>query len=460
MADAVDPSPLDEIYAHLGDQIQARLTAASPGRPADLSPIAAQLLALPPRRIDRPADAARLLHLLGFLSGQPGLDGRRAWQWAKRVAIPHHSSADVLGLLGSLGDGLRQADPAAADAIATGELADLFRRSMALAPTRATAFGRAGLFFLHQADDAQAERCLARAFELDPTSGFVARQLADLYAHDGRPADGMAVLDQCLASLPVDAPDPEVLWAAGLAAIALARPDAAASHFARLERADPDRKWAAYYRAVALLDLGRFAEAAAAIEREAGVIQMRALHVDAVRAAAAAGVGDTAAVRRHADAAARTPLSTVTYLPRDGVVGCFTRLWAAVEPLADDDTVRSRVRERLLASGLTPARFWDSVRGPGAGSPTPFWCDLRQPLDETWSAAGHAMPGTEAWPAYRIRYGVLAADAAEAAAHALAWQRRSADLDPTVESVTPGTDPAAAGLAPGVWRRGYPERAD
>ncbi len=454
------PSPMDPIYDALGEEVEQRMSAAPDGRPADLRPVAARVLAVPPARLARADDAARFLHLLGFLARQPGTDGRRAWAWARQVAAPHPRSADVLGLLATLGDQLRQVDPAAAADIPTADLAGHFRRAMMLAPTQATAFGRAGLFFLHGGDDPEAERCLARAFDLDPATAFIAQQLADLLDHAGRPAEGLAVLDRCLRAGPPGNPDPELLWKAGLAATALERPAAAADYLQQLEQAQPGRQWVAYYRAVALLGLGRFAEAALAIEREAGLIHLpAALHVHTVRAAAAAGQGDVASVRRHVDAAVRAPLAGVNYLSRDGVVGCHTRLWAAARTLDPDDTVRARLAERLLASGLTPAAVWDDARA--AGQPvaglTAYWVDLRQPIDPTWAAAGHALPGTAGWAAYHVRYGVVAADPADAAARAVDWQRRSAPLPPAVLAVTADGAPRTA--VPGVTRRGYPEPA-
>ena len=453
--------PMDDVYAALGQEVQQRLAAGDEHAPPDLLPVLAMVLTIPPERLARAADAARFLHLLGFLSRQPTTDARRTWDWAKRAAAAHPQSADVLGLLGALGDQLRQVDPSLADAVPPAELADLFRRAMDLAPDGATAFGRAGLFFLHQGDDAEAERCLARAFRLDRSNAFIARELSDLYGHTDRLSDGLAVLDLCLRESPPDAADPEVLWKAGLAATSLDRAEAAVTYLSQLEQLQPGRQWVAYYRAIGLLGLKRFPEAAVAIEREAGLVQMpTALHVHTVRAAAAAGVGDAAAVRRHVDAAVRPPLSSVTYLSRAGVVGCFTRLWAAAAVLDDDDTVRARLKERLLASGLTPAEVWADARS--AGHPiqdlTHYWCDMRQPLDERWAAAGHAMPGTEGWTAYRVRYGVLAADASDAAQRAVAWQRRSAPLPPDVESVAVDAGPFTD--APGVTRRGYPEAAE
>ena len=209
------------------------------------------------------------------------------------------------------------------------------------------------------------------------------------------------------------------------------------------------------------MELKRFAEAAVAIEREAGLIQKpTAIHIHTVRAAAAAGQGQAEAVRRHVDAAVRSPLASVDYLSRAGVIGCFTRLWAAAAKLDDDDTVKTRLTERLLASGLTPVAFWDDARS--AGQPieelTHFWCDVRQPLDERWAAAGHAMAESAGWTEYRIRYGVLAADATDAAQRAVAWQRRSAPLPPDVEAVTP--NPGTYTDTPGVTNRGYPEAVE
>jgi tetratricopeptide (TPR) repeat protein len=376
------------------------------------------------------------------------------------VADPHQRAAEVLGLLAALGDQLRQIDPAAGGDVDPAELERLFRRSMELAPDRPTVFGRAGLFFLHQGNDAEAERCLAAAFQLDPTSGFIAQQLADLYDHNGRPADGLMVLDACLNAAPPEAAHPDVLWKAGLTAMTLAKPDAVNSYFGQLEQVDPGRRWVAYYRAIALLELKRFADAALAIEREAGLIQMpTALHVHTVRAAAAAGLGDMNGVRRHVDAATRSPLSSVDYLSPAGVVGCFTRLWIAARSLAADDTVAARLRERLLASGLTPVELRDDERAAGPRLPnlTHYWCDLRQPLDDRWATAGHALPGTQGWTAYRIRIGVMATDPDDATARAVAAQQRSASLPPAVERVTvdgaPRTDRA------GVTRRGLPEPA-
>ena len=455
------PGPLDPLYAALGAEIQQRLSAATGDGPPDLSPVRGRVLAIPPEAVDRVADATRLLHMMGFLAAQPGTDGRSAWDWAKRVAANHQRSAEVLALLGSLGDGLRQADESVADAIPAAELEGLFRRAMDLAPQQATAFGRAGLFFLRQGNDAEAERCLARSFRLDRTSSFIARELADLYGHTERPTDGLAVLDLCLREGPADAPDPEVLWKATLAAVSLGRWEPAVTYCSRLEQVQPDRRWVAYYRAVALVELKRFPAAAVAIEREAGLIRMpTALHVHTIRAAAAAGLGDADSVRRHVDAAVRPPLSSVDYMSRGGVVGCFTRLWTAAKSLADDDTVRARLTERLLASGLTPKAFWDDGRAGGQSIDglTHFWCDVRQPVDERWAAAGHALPDAAAWTAYRIRYGVLAADADDAAARAVAWQRRSAVVPPIVESVT--ANPGTYTDAPGVTNRGYPEAVE
>ena len=454
-------SPLDRVYDELGDDIRRRLDGATQHRPPDLAPVVAKLTALPPGEVARTDDAARLLHMAGFLSGfagaEPPLDARPLWGWGRRVAADHPTSGKVLALLATLGDGVRQRSPEAVDA---GELSTLFERAMSLDPDDPAVFGRAGLFFLHGGNDDAAERCLTRSLALDPSSAFLAGQLADLLDHRGRPADGFAILDRAARAMPADRPNTDLLWKAGLAAVAVGRPDAALEHLSKLEPMDPGRQWVPYYRATSLLDLNRPAEAAVAIEREAGLIKIHdALHVSAVRAAAAAAKGDVAGARRHIDAAVRVPLSSCSYLNAAGTVGCFTRLWTAARSLADDDTVKARLVQRMLDSGLTPVPFWDDARSAEAevDGLMLFWVDVRQPLDRAWAEAGNALPKTLDWTAYGIRYGVLAHDADEARNRVLDWQRRSAELAPIVESVTADGGPQRG--RPGVTRRGWPARA-
>ncbi len=460
-------SPLDPVFEQLAADVQAEMDAAAKSngnRDPDLASVAGRVLMLPPHRVARAGDAARLLRLLAFLSQAPGTDDGRAWAWAKAVAAPHPRDATVLNLLAAYGAQLRQredAPPATADLIPSAELDALFRRAMDVDPNQPMTFGRAGLFHLNDGNDGEAERCLARAFRLDRTSGFVAQRLAEIYSRTDRAADALAVLDLCLREQPADERDPDLLWKAALAATGMDKQAVALTYLDAFEETKPRQRWVQYYRAIALLGLGRHAEAALAIEAEAGRIDMpTALHVHTVRAAAAAGLDDLPGLGRHVAASVAAPLSLVNYLSRTGVVACHSRLLRAAEKLPPDDPARRSFERRLLVSGLTPDEFWDRQRqgGTKVQDVKHFWCELRQPVDRRWADAGMAMPGSEQWAAYRIRYGVLAADEADASRRAVAWQIKSAPapgLAPDVERVV--ADPATYTDVPGVTQRSYPE---
>jgi tetratricopeptide (TPR) repeat protein len=458
LMDVLEPGTATDasaIFDRLTEQMEQQLATDRP----DLSQVLADLLAIPPERIEHADDAVQFLHLLAFLSRGP-VGEADAWQWATAVAKPHPRDAGLLSMLASLGDLLRTKDGSTvAGTIQLPELDAMFRLAMDVTPDQPGAFARAGLFYLNNQNDAEAERCLRRAFDLDPRNAFVAIQLADLFARTDRPIDGLSVLEKSIAQQ-AD-PDAELLWKAGLAAISLARWESALFHLTQLAGIEPERRWLHYYRAIALLGLERWAEAAAAIDLEAAIIKMPgALHVHTVRAAAAAGIENLIALRRHIDDAVAPPLGIVNYLAQSGIVGCFTRLWQAARQLPADDPSRRRLQERLLWSGLTPAEFWDQIR---AGQDKikgmrHFWVDLRQPLDDRWPRTGSAMPGQERWKAYTMRYGVLAADETEAAQQALQWQSHSAPMPAKVISVVldggPYTD------VPGVTQRGFPKKSE
>ncbi len=446
------PSDIEPVFDRLAEALQEQLQLETP----DVSPITREVLAIPPGRIQSPEDAAKFLHLLAFLS-RGELPEADAWRWALAVAAPHARHAGVLSLLASLGDQLRTKEKStAATTIQLKDLEKLFRQAMDSASDQPGAFARAGLFYLNNDNEGEAERCLARAFRLDRANAFVAIQLSDLFGRTDRATDGLTVLDLCLREGTVD---PEVLWKAGLSATSLGKYESALTYLTKLSELEPERRWVEYYRSIALLSLNEYEKANAAIELEALLIKMpTALHVHTIRAAAAAGLHDVAGVRKHIDAAVEPPLGIVNYLSRAGIVGCLTRLWAAAGILPADDPARLRVQDRLLSSGLTPVEFWDEARAgiEKIAELKHYWVDVSQPLDVRWPRSGSAMPGQERWTAYDIRYGVLAADESDAARHALHWQSRSAPIAAEVHAVTQDGGPYTD--KPGVTQRGYPEQ--
>ena len=67
-------------------------------------------------------------------------------------------------------------------------------------------------------------------------------------------------------------------------------------------------------------------------------------------------------------------------------------------------------------------------------------CTLLQPLDDRWSDSPGCLHGEGDWTSYRIPWGVLAADEAEAGRMALTWQSRGYPLEAVVEDVAPKGD--------------------
>jgi tetratricopeptide (TPR) repeat protein len=444
-------SPLEELRS----RVQSKLTESpSP----DFSSELARLLALSPGEVTSADDAARFIHLLAVLC-QHAPPQAKAWDWAMELAARYPSHPGVLSLVASLGDQLRNTENSPlVDAIQPADLEEMIRLSMELDPDGPGSFARAGTYFLNQGNDAEAQRCFARAFQLDQSSSFIALRLAEIDSRLDRMPDALDVLDACIREGQAER---DVFWQASLLASTLGRHESALRYLDSIEVAQPGAKWVQFYRSTALLDLKRFAEAADAIEQEAARLNIpTALHVHTSRAAAAAGLGHVDAVHQHIAAAVDTPLGIVNYLSRASIMSCYVRLWSAAMLLPKDDTARQRLEDRLLASGLTPAGFWDHHRELAEKTPglNHYWCELRQAVDARWSDQGCSLPGQEKWKAYRIQYGVLASDEADARRQIVDWQSRSAPLPPTVESITLDGGPYID--RPGVTQRGYPQEAE
>jgi tetratricopeptide (TPR) repeat protein len=456
-APKAEQGPLQGVVVSLVEQLNGDLRAAAEAdRAPDIGPIVEAVLAIPPERVTHVGDAASLLHLLAFVARGP-VPHERVWAWAGAVAERHPTEAAVVALRAQLGDVLRSAEGSpVAEAIQPAELEALFRRAMDLDPNWAEGFAKAGVFFLRNGNDVEAERCLARAFRLDRSNEHVASDLADLYAASDRPGDALAVLDMCLRQ---GTESPDLLWKAGVRAVGLERHESAVTYLDRLEAIEPGRPWVQYYRALALLALNRPAEAMEAADKEAERTgRADALHVQSIRAAAAAQLDRPGEVRRHLDASLAIALRTIEDLTPVGIRLCHARMWTAALTLPADDPVRRRVTDRLLRSGLTPDAIWAYYRtGPGVASAEPvkglnhYVIDLRQPLGQDWVGSDDCPPGQEGWTAYLVRYGVLAPSEDEARQTVLEWQSRSAARPAEIINVEQdgGPDPDRPGV---TWR--------
>ncbi len=369
-----------------------------------------------------------------------GARGAGIWRWAEALAQPFVQHAAVLSLLGVLGDTLRSTGADGVRTLIPRERVEaLLRQALDLDPEGAGNFARAGAYFLSEADFGEAERCLARAFRLQRDNGFVARHLAEVYGQTERPRDALAVLDLCLRE---GCDDPQVAWDAALAAFRLGQYDAMLTYLDRYEQTAEADAWACYYRATALLELGRPAAALDALaEAERREPNIR-LAVAILRACATSALGRPERCRELLERTLAVRLADIDYLTVAGLNHLFGRLWRCSRCLGEDDPLREALRERLLQAGLAPdevfeeARAWEEeTRGVNY-----YRCLVRQPLDGDWPSSSGCLAEQENWTAYHIVWGVLAADEGDARARVLEWQAECYPLPAEVEEIEQEAD--------------------
>ena len=425
----VETGPLGPVIEELR---QALAQAAGQQQPLD--PIVGRILGIAPGEVIHENDAGYLLHLLSLIIRVVERDAD-VWAWTQALATRFPKAGIVLNLKAAIADTLRHREnsPLAAN-FSVDEIREWFRQSLELLPDGTGSFFRAAQFYAGIEEYGEAERCLARSCRLDRTNRIAALQLSNIYANTDRPSDALAVLDMCLRE---GGAEPGVLWEAGLLAVRLQRCESALSYFDAFAGLVPDQPWTEYYRALALLGLNRHADAAAAIEREAPHAADGHLHILAVRASAAAGLGDLAALRELIEEFLALPLREVGNLTASGIADNCGRVWSAATALPPEDPSRDRLANHLIATTMSPEALWEERRhrGQKAAGLSHYLCILRQPLDGRWADWPGRLPGQEAWPAYRIQYGVLAATEEEAAQKALEVHARCYPLPAEVLAV-------------------------
>jgi tetratricopeptide (TPR) repeat protein len=435
----------------------------SGGVPEQLAAIIDDILAIDPESVSHPGDAGRLMHVTRFV----GVDGAKCgevWTWAESITQRHPQDATALSMLAALGASLRDNAEGALAEVVTDELLEkLFRQSLDLDPHAGDNFARAGSYYLDQENHGEAERCLARGFRLMRSSGHLALKLAEVYSRTDRPRDAVAVLDMALRE---GCDDPDVAWEAAVSANHLEQFEAALTYLDRFDELRPDQPWSNYYRACALLDLDRPAEALAALDRESQFNPDLTYHVAVQRASCLAGLKRGEDFRRQLAEVLATPVADVTYLTPNGLQRIFTRLWKSTsEFLAVDDPLLEQFETRLLEMGLAPNELFAAHRertpavegdDENEGNKVNFYrCIVRQPLDERWQSFAGRLAGEDDWTAYVIPWGVLAHDETEAAKSVLGWQRRCFPLPAEILEVEEeGTDYADV---PGVVWQGFRE---
>lgn len=415
-------TPLGEaIQTFYGRMIQ------SGGEPDALASILNDILLVIPETVTDPHDASRLMHVVRFVN----IDETRAaetWGWSEILAKRFLQNATVLSMQASLGHHLRGVSEGAVDELIPSErLANQFRESLDLDTNSSDNFARAGSYYLEEEDYGEAERCLARGFRLNRSSGHLALRLSEVYTRTDRPRDAVAVLDMALRE---GCDDPDVAWEAAMNATHTDQYEAALTYLDRYDELLPEQPWSNYYRASALLELNRPTESLAALERETELNPDLTYHVMVLRASAFAALNDLEAFRTALDQALAIPLCEVGYLTSNGLQKMFIRLWQSTrECVGQDDPSLVKLETRLLECGLAPNELFAVYRTQsgeqnGQEKVNFYRCLVRQPLDERWRSFGGQLAGEENWIGYQIPWGVLARDEAEAGQMAMAWQQR------------------------------------
>lgn len=394
--------------------------------------------------VTHPRDASLLVYLASRLADVPGR-GSEIWSWAEALASAFPQDAEVLNLLAWVGFRLgftaEEVNPGQGleESLSPDNVDKLFRRSLDLDPNQVAHFARAGLFYLNVSNLGEAERCLARGFRLDRSNNFLALRLSEVYRQTDRPRDALMVLDMCLRE---GGDDPQLAYDAAMTALGLEQWDALTTYLERFEQQRPGEPWTQYYRALGLLELQRPDEALEAIEAETEREPPGMLHLDMLRARAAAALGRIDEFRDILERILDVRLTTVDYLSRTGLVRLYDHLWSAADCLPENDPLREQLEELLLQTGLAPENVFDRVRqrNEKASGLSYYRCIVRQPLDDDWPLSPGCLAGEEEWREYRILWGVLARDEDEASNAVLEWQSRCYSLPAEVADVQLDSD--------------------
>ncbi|MDR3637698.1 MAG: hypothetical protein P4L84_28080 [Isosphaeraceae bacterium] len=414
------------------ESLLGRLAAAGED-PVARAAIQDDLLSLGAQPVTHPADAACMLHLAANVCDPPRAPA--VWGWAQTVAAPFAREATVLNLLASLGNSLRSGEGSTeTDTIGTQRIEELFRQSLDLDPNDFGNFARAAVYYQGAGQANEAERCLARCLRLDRSSPRAALWLAEIYNQSDRSHDALAVLDMALRA---GSESPEIAWQAAVLAHSLRQFDMLLTYLDHFEGLVPKRPWVNYYRASGLLWLGRAEEALPALDEEARRSEGGVLHVQVLRTCAAAALGRSDEFRRHLSEVLETRLSDVDYLTHSGLVNLFSRLWEAAQAMPEGSPLLGELERLLLETGLAPNSLFEGPRRANAKAEglSFYVCTLVQPLDDAWRGAPGCLAGEAEWTAYRVPWGILAADPDEAARTALAWQARCYPQPADVEEV-------------------------
>jgi tetratricopeptide (TPR) repeat protein len=446
----------------------------------DVTPFRAELMNRAPEEFTHPEDIGRALYLMNFLI-TPDCDRVEVWKWANRVVSAHQDVAYLISLLGRLGMTISMLDRLTAEirrsseesqserssgggldpvddddeeseaqsederdqrldeedlpaaSITNERLEQLIRKSLQIDAKGVNNNFRAAEVFEYIGNAGEAERCFARAFKLDRTRDDAALALSRIYSETDRIQDSLYVLDLCIREGGSSA---ELLFEAALKAHALTQHELQVSFLQQLHERFEPIPWSYYYLSSGLLELKRPQEALDAIGKEIQLFQSSGLHIDSVKAAAYAQIGQSHEAVLEVKKALAYQLSKIDDLTISGISGAYERLITAAKMCPNEEAVQSQVEEMMLKIGIATESYFEQVRSHEKPCDLYlFQCYLSQPLDEDWKDSQGCLNDQTEWEYYVAQWGVLARDSEEASELALLWQAKCYPLEAIVIEV-------------------------
>ncbi len=462
--DIKEPTPLGAWMDGLTERMHVAGREAENGgkEKVDVSPFRQELLDRSIKEFVHPEDIGRALYLMNFLV-TPDCDRLVVWKWANTLVSTKQDVAYLISLLARLGMTISMLDRLTAEleldasrgpydplddlddvdfdedkgpsldrdlpptSISNDRLEQLVRKSLQMEATGVNNNFRAAEVFEYIGNAGEAERCYARAFKLDRTRDDAALALSRIYSETDRLQDALYVLDLCIRE---GGDSGELLFEAALKAHALTQHELQVSFLQKLHERHSPGPWTNYYLSSGLLELKRPLEAMEAIEREVVLFQSSGLHIDSVRAAAHAQLGQSEEAAKFIQLALSRPLSKINDLTLSGVSGAFERLITAAKMCPNEKELQRSVEQKMLVAGIATESYFEQVRA----NEKPcdlflFQCYVSQPLDAAWPESEGCLPDQTEWQTYIGQWGVLARDATEAEKIALDWQAKCYPLD-------------------------------
>ena len=317
--------------------------------------------------------------------------------------------------------------------ISNERLDQLVRKSLLIDSTSVNNNFRAAEVYEYIGKEGEAERCYARAFKLDRRRDDAALALSRIYSESDRLQDSLYVLDLCIRE---GGDSPELLFEAALKAHALSQYELQVSFLQKYHQRHQPISWTYYYLSSGLLELKRPDEALVAIEKEVSLFNSHGLHIDSVRAAAYAQLGQSDQAIAQIKKALAHPLVEIDNLTISGISGAYERLINAARTCPDEKDIQALVEDRMLKAGIATESFFEHARsGEKPCDLYLYQCYVLQPLESTWFDYEGCLANQTEWEAYMAQWGVLARDEDEAEAIALKWQRKCYTLEPELMDI-------------------------